>query len=239
MLLIFRLRQYQLVFLIILAFCQFATLVHAAPGTSLLESNNNSIATGLTSQQKFLPVDDAFKLSAIVEQGALILSWDIAPGYYLYRHRLKFEQNESAAPLAADIPVGRAKHDDYFGDVEVYYNQLRVSLRDSATTTGYRIAYQGCADAGLCYPPQTRLVTIDKTGAHIVQADHAQAAPPTFNTVTREQAFSNLLSDASIITMAGLFLLAGLALTFTPCVLPMIPIISSIVVGREQQPGQN
>lgn len=224
--------------LIILAFWQFATpALSASENESLFKQGPGSAA--LTPQQDFLPVDDAFKLTAVTEQGSLRLTWDIAPGYYLYRHRLKFEQGTSAAPLTPEIPPGKAKQDEYFGDVEVYYSNLDVTLTEATPPAQYRISYQGCADAGLCYPPQTRFVQLDAFGTTITSVENSEtasaAAPPS---ATEEQAFTELLIDASLVTVLGLFLLAGLALTFTPCVLPMVPIISSIVVGREQQTGK-
>jgi len=110
----------------------------------------------------FLPVDEAFQLTATREDSAIRLRWQIMPGYYLYRHRLSFEVTggEVGKPV---IPAGKPKHDEHFGDVEVYYDELVVTLPlpDGASVPAtLTVGYQGCADAGLCYPPQKRTVIV-------------------------------------------------------------------------------
>ena len=114
---------------------------------------------------EFLPVDEAFVLSAEVDgDGALVARWKIAEGYYLYRHRFVFKTREGdgAQVGEAAIPPGKAKVDEYFGEVEVYYGQARASapLRPGGGPVEVGIGYQGCAEAGLCYPPQTRWVAV-------------------------------------------------------------------------------
>ncbi len=107
-------------------------------------------------QTSFLPVDEAFRLSTQRLEGDKVsLYWQIAEGYYLYRHRLKVEQADQSIELT--IPTGIAKHDEYFGDVEIYYDSLSVQVPLEGTTPlTIEVSYQGCAEAGLCYPPQKR-----------------------------------------------------------------------------------
>lgn len=229
--------------LIILAFAFFAmpSLPLSAEQPLL---GNNSLSSALQQQPEFLPVDEAFQLSATHQDETVTLFWQIAPEYYLYKHRLRFEQPGAASSPASEIPAGKAKHDEYFGDVEVYYGSLSVTLSDLAAgaegkPAALRVSYQGCADAGLCYPPQNRY--LEFTGGNIriaSQSPDSGPAPSERSPITEEQEFTALLADAPLLKVLALFLAAGLALTFTPCVLPMVPIISSIVVGREQQPGR-
>ena len=119
----------------------------------------------LVEEPEFLPVDEAFILSAELDgDGALVAHWKIADGYYLYRHRFAFKTREGAGAQvgAATIPPGKAKVDEYFGEVEVYYGQARASapVRAGGESAEVGIGYQGCAEAGLCYPPQTRWVAV-------------------------------------------------------------------------------
>jgi len=197
-------------------------------------------------EPEFLPVDEAFVMSAEVgPDGALLVRWEIADGYYLYRHRFNFatrvdaEHPESPVTLGEpEIPPGKRKIDDYFGEVEVYYHaaQARVPVTHGAGPVEVGIGYQGCADAGLCYPPETKWVALTlgepggQTPGGYEAAMPAAAAPPVVPQ-TEEQSLAALLADGSLVTALVLFFLGGVALAFTPCVLPMVPILSSIIVG--------
>ncbi len=117
-------------------------------------------------EPEFLPVDEAFVLSAEVDgDGALLARWKIADGYYLYRHGFAFKSADSDGTRLgeAQIPAGKVKVDEYFGEVEVYFGQVRARLPVQARsgTAEVGISYQGCAEAGLCYPPQTRWVAFE------------------------------------------------------------------------------
>lgn len=113
-----------------------------------------------------LPVDQAFQFEGVSrETGALVLRWSIAPGYYLYRHQLKVSA-DSPAQLklpALDLPQGEAKDDPEFGPVQTYHGALTAKLplaTGAAVPKTLRVRYQGCADIGVCYPPQTKLVAV-------------------------------------------------------------------------------
>jgi thiol:disulfide interchange protein DsbD len=102
-----------------------------------------------------LPVDDAFALTVVREGEGLQLLWQIQPGYYLYRHRISVAVSERVG--TPQIPEGVHKQDEYFGDVEVYYEALVVDVPlDGHEEETFIVQYQGCADAGICYPPQKR-----------------------------------------------------------------------------------
>ena len=113
------------------------------------------------SQPRFLPVDEAFLLEVTREEGKVRIHWLIKPGYYLYKDRLSF--NLTNSPV---LPDGIEKNDEIFGQVEVYYTELTVSVPNSEDfvedEVEFVVGYQGCADAGLCYPPQTRAFKLDK-----------------------------------------------------------------------------
>lgn len=118
----------------------------------------------LAGESEFLPVDEAFQLTATRENNAIELRWRVSSGYYLYRHRLSFDSPD--ADLGEpDMAAGIPKHDEYFGDVEVYYDELVVTLPLNAAGEGpveVVVGYQGCADAGLCYPPQKTTIFPEK-----------------------------------------------------------------------------
>lgn len=117
-------------------------------------------------EPEFLPVDEAFVLSAELDgDGALVARWKIAEGYYLYRHRFAFKPGDGGGVQLGEleIPAGKAKVDEYFGEVEVYYGdaRARVPVQADGGAAEVGIGYQGCAEAGLCYPPQTRWVAVE------------------------------------------------------------------------------
>lgn len=114
--------------------------------------------------QDVLKIDEAFALSAkLSEDGFLEATWRMPDGYYLYRHRFTFSDEEEAlgAPI---IPDGKSRTDEFFGDVEVYYGEVTVRvpvLRQNADMD-VEIGYQGCADFGFCYPPEKKRFTFSK-----------------------------------------------------------------------------
>ncbi|MHC8311299.1 protein-disulfide reductase DsbD [Pseudomonas sp. GT1P32] len=183
-------------------------LVLALPATAagLLESRPSSTLGSINNSADFLPVREAFQLSLIDSTPQSIkLRFVATEGYYLYRHRFQFRADPAEIVVGpAQLPKGEQKHDEYFGDVEVYHGILDVELpRTDQRAFTLAVTYQGCADKGLCYPPETERLSIDGSGG------------ATTSWSWRELA---------------LFFLAGLGLTFTPCVLPMLPILSGVVL---------
>ena len=188
----------------------------------------------------FLPVDEAFVLSTESgTDGALLAYWNMPDGYYLYRHQFDFEVRDgSGATLGApEIPPGLQKVDEYFGAVEVYYHdaQARVPVSADAGPLEIGISYQGCADAGLCYPPETKWVVLN-VAASGSAAGPSAPAPFVAGVVpaTEERQLASLLTGSSMLVALSLFFVAGVGLAFTPCVLPMVPILSSIIVGDSE-----
>lgn len=174
-------------------------------------------------QQDFLPVDEAFTLH--VEQpdaGGAVLRWDIAPGYYLYKERLRF----AGLPPGNEpqLPPGEPYHDEYFGDSRIYRDSLEVQLPD-ADLAALELGWQGCADAGLCYPPQTRTVALG-----------GSSTPPSAPVQADDQALASGLQQQSLGWSLLIFFGLGLLLAFAPCSLPMLPILAGIVVGSQAGP---
>ena len=121
----------------------------------------NALSSYTQQQTQFLPVDEAYQLTLTADSDQqLLLQWAIAPEYYLYRHAFKAKASDLNGSISTDlaIPDGLAKTDEFFGDVEVYYDSLEATATLAKTTelAQIEITYQGCADAGLCYPPETK-----------------------------------------------------------------------------------
>ncbi|MCC4605717.1 cytochrome C biogenesis protein [Xanthomonas campestris pv. badrii] len=122
-------------------------------------------AAQAVSEADLLPVDQAFVLSAQADsRDSIALQWKIAPGYYLYRHRISVKSGQGFAAGELALPEGQSKHDEFFGQVQTYRKQLQATLagraEPSLQTAVLQVQYQGCADAGVCYPPQRREIRV-------------------------------------------------------------------------------
>jgi thiol:disulfide interchange protein DsbD len=186
---------------------------------------------------EFLHPDEAFRFSGeVIGPNALRLTWQIAPDYYLYKAKIKIASDSTLVQLGApDLPQGEEKTDEYFGTQEVYHNLLEADVPFSraspeAGTFAAKVTYQGCAEAGLCYPPITKTLELALPAANAVSLSGGTLAdgPPA----AEQDRLAAVVRDGSILGVLGIFLLAGLALTFTPCVLPMVPILSGIIAGQ-------
>lgn len=215
----------------------FALLL-AATGTSWAFGGGNSLFGGQSNQ--FLPVDEALPFSHSVKGDAVLLLWDITPGHYLYKDRISIKALDEGASAGAPqySSPGTETEDEFFGKTTVFFDpveaRVQVNLPDNTREARFEVTYQGCAEAGLCYPPQTREVLFyqspDVGGA---QGAKGSAAPAKIKADTNSATgLAGFLSEQSTLVIAGVFLLLGLGLTFTPCVLPMVPIISSLVSGQ-------
>ncbi|WP_305805281.1 protein-disulfide reductase DsbD [Stenotrophomonas sp. YIM B06876] len=137
-------------------------------------------------EKDLLPVDQAFALQVQApSRDRIELQWQIAPGYYLYRHRTSARVEAGFEAGALQLPGGEKKHDEFFGDVETYHRQLTAVLPGTAAATAgtlrLEVRYQGCADAGVCYPPQKRMVEVKLPPAMA----SASVAPAAFNPLAR------------------------------------------------------
>jgi thiol:disulfide interchange protein DsbD len=248
-----------------------STIEPKSSALSALSNLGQSLGLG-SSGEEYLDPSQAFVVRERVRtDGTIEIRWDVAPGYYLYRHQFKFavDGGDGASLGAATMVPGKAKNDPYFGDVEVYYNEavaLVPALRDAGDgqNLNLRVSYQGCADAGLCYPPITKslpfvlpasftpsdggsaLVALSRTSAASAGSLGAAAASIVATAIPAPGATRNagpvMVSEQDQLTQVllgghlgliiGVFLVGGLLLAFTPCVLPMIPILSGIIVGE-------
>lgn len=178
---------------------------------------------------EYLEPEQAFRFSArMIDKANLELRYDIAPGYYMYREKFAFKAR-GAQFGNPEFPAGKIKYDDTFAkDVESYRGTLAIRIPVDATGPfTLEASSQGCADAGLCYSPMSSSAQLDPAAAPAAGAAAAGAAPDS--DMGRIEA---ALQSGKLIAIMPLFLLLGLGLAFTPCVLPMMPILSSIIVGE-------
>jgi thiol:disulfide interchange protein DsbD len=190
-------------------------------------------------EQNFLQPEEAFHLNVSKQaDGQLRLTWDISQGYYLYRQQMKVEADPAGGALQVKWPAGTLKTDETYGESEVYHDQVSVLVK-ATDARALTIGWQGCADAGLCYPPQTRRVHLADVAATLaVPADPATTrpnpAPP--GALGEDQDLAERLSRINMGWMLVVFFGLGLLMTFTPCVLPMVPILSSLIAGSGASP---
>ncbi|MFB4401766.1 protein-disulfide reductase DsbD [Pseudomonas inefficax] len=185
----------------------FLTLLLAGP----LQANPFDV------KPDFLPVNQAFVLTHDRQaDGQMRLFFQIQPGYYLYQKRLKFDGLPAAQH--PQLPAALNHHDEFFGDSAVYRDQLELLLPADAQGQ-LRLGWQGCADAGLCYPPQTTLI------------DLGGSVPPAAEQAS-DQALASGLQKGHLAWSLLAFFGLGLLLAFTPCSLPMLPILAGLVLGN-------
>ncbi len=191
----------------------------------------------------FLEPERAFVFSAEAPgPGAITARWEIADGYYLYRDKFSFRLVESPAGVtlgAAEYPRGEFKEDEFFGRMEVYHGQIQAAvpvLQPGAVPAAVvlEVGYQGCADQGFCYPPMKQTVSLElppssgTVGLDPAVAGGTEVAP------LQDQIAQSLAEGDLWVNLAGFFGF-GLLLAFTPCVFPMIPILSSLIIGQRTQ----
>ncbi len=198
-----------------------------------------SLLVSLAHAEEFLDPAVAFKPSVRALDGqTLEIRYEIAKGYYLYREKFRFVAEGDTVTLGEpSLPKGKAKNDDNFGQVEVYYQQAvaRVPVDRNASgplTLAVKVTAQGCADAGVCYPPQTQ--TLSVTLPDPASAPSAAAAAGA-GEGDESGMIAATLRDAGFWAILALFFVAGLGLSLTPCVFPMIPILSGIIAGQGHQ----
>ncbi|WP_224786288.1 protein-disulfide reductase DsbD [Pandoraea fibrosis] len=225
----------------------------------------------------FLDPDVAFKVSKTEQPGAVLLHFEVAKGYYLYRERFAFAADNPAVTLGTPVfPTGEVKHDETFGkDMEVYHEPIDVRIPVSQANGPFtlNVTMQGCADKGLCYPPMDKPLKISaavggaaggssSVGSSAGAATQAllgggspapSSSPVAAAALTASSAGTasgwlsaredyseaeRILSGGSFALALGIFFVLGIGLAFTPCVLPMVPILLSIVAGQEASRGK-
>ena len=206
-------------------------------------------------QQTFLPVDQAFVFDFDQQGSTLFVGWDIAPDYYLYKKKIEIIA-KGANIQVGDSGSGEIIEDEFFGKTEVFFNSASVISKLSNVTEGavVKVRYQGCAKAGLCYPPEVISIPLSViSGAQVKNVDQnnttdeAATAQSTFAALNepttepttnsddteKDLTFTEQLASQGLITNLLIFFVVGVGLAFTPCVFPMFPILSSLIAGQQ------
>jgi len=207
---------------------------------------------GLDDDDEILHPDQAFILSARLDANNIIqTNILLADHIYLYRDKIKISmvKGDGHTLGAISVPRGKKKTDEFLGPTEVIYDQVNVSIpviSQAGASNQFALSYQyqGCVEDRICYPPITKYLAID-AGEGLIQVVNEITDPGSMPTtlvgtdtgesqapVSEQDQFAQLLKDESLLLIIGLFFLAGIGLTFTPCVFPMIPILSSIIAGQ-------
>jgi len=190
-----------------------------------------------SSEDALLPPEQAFQFFATVKDaGTLHVNWEIAKGYYLYREKIELELTNPAGNQLGNysIPRGTPKQDEAFGQVETFYNELGFDLpiirtNSTAQTITLQAKYQGCADRGVCYPPMTKQINLELPA--IQESTPNAGTQPIPALSEQDQIVQSLQHDSLAMTLLSFFGF-GLLLSMTPCIFPMIPILSGIIVGH-------
>lgn len=204
----------------------------AFPWACQAQSNTN-FDNLFADEPVFLPIEEAFQFDFLQQQDNLTLSFVVADGYYLYKKQFKLVAKNAQLGDAV-YPQGEMKEDEFFDEPqEVFHHRvdIKIPIQWSKQDGVVKLQYQGCAEAGLCYPPTTQVIylnQVDKssTAAQSDNGDPAQVKSEQF------ELLDMLTNDSSLILKLAAFLLLGVGLAFTPCVFPMYPILSSIVIGQ-------
>jgi len=210
-----------------LIFAQFGTLARAA--------------------DDFLDPAVAFKFSASEKPGEVDVTYKIADGYYMYRERFAFATRNGTTTIGEpQLPAGHIKFDQTFNkNVETYRNELtiRIPVKQAAGPFDLAVTSQGCADAGICYPPMERVYHVSGAAlqpagsvatpvADVAQPSAAAAGTSWYDRATSADYAQSLLQGGGFFAIVGLFFVAGAVLSLLPCSYPMIPILSAIIIGE-------
>lgn len=250
------------VFWLILTSLCFATTSLA----NAQESIFNTPASFFSNDNEFLKVDDAFIFDFHQQKDKLEVSFNIADGYYLYRHQFKFT-SENATIVPVNLPEGERYEDEFFGVQQIFTGQLAftIDITQAESDANITIRYQGCAKKGLCYPPTKQTVEVSEVKQIAASTNNAknilsalgstsedeintqsgsstsninsqsnQIQSNNANSSEQHQLADMLKSDSIWLTLAAFFV-GGLLLSFTPCVFPMYPILTGIIVGQGEK----
>ncbi|MCG6264041.1 protein-disulfide reductase DsbD [Vibrio vulnificus] len=223
----------------VLTFFVIGWLMISSPAMALF--GNNQTSTFGSGSNDFVPVDQAFPFNFFQQDHRLTLDWQVKEGYYLYQQRLSFSA-ENVTLGDIQMEDGQPYQDEFFGDVNIYTNPLFVNIPMQDWQPGAKVIvqYQGCAKAGFCYPPETRVIDIASfTNGDMAPATTLAQTPRHLETSTTNTSTPQPLTEQDQLASGLadnwwtplLFLALGVGLAFTPCVLPMYPILTSIVLG--------
>ncbi|MDH3267111.1 MAG: protein-disulfide reductase DsbD, partial [Gammaproteobacteria bacterium] len=209
-------------------------------GGKITLGNPGTFGTFGGANAEFLPVDEAFEpILTALDGNTVEVAIRVTDGYYLYKDKISATVDSGKVQLGKlELPAGEMKNDQYFGDMEVYHNDVFGRLpvargTPEAMDLELEIRYQGCADGGICYPPVTRLMTVSLPMATAASAMAAEARFSASAAPVSEQArLAQIITGSGMGLVVATFFGLGLLLAFTPCVLPMVPILSGIIAGE-------
>lgn len=218
-------------FLVLISWCWGLPVLAAAPDTASEGRLSQALATLSHSQDRFLTPAQAFHFSGTRDQHHLYIDIDTAEGYYLYRHKLSIISPEHVVLGTPTFSASQHKDDPTFGDVEIYQGHARITIPIAQALTSdpidITVRYQGCAEAGLCYPPEQRTLSLDLQDTPATSTPATALAPPSHTEMP--PADTPTMSIPQVLTL----FIAGIGLAFTPCVLPMLPVVSGLIVGQQ------
>ncbi len=223
------------------------SVVSAAGGVAAINNLSDDLGLG-GNDDEILEPDVAFKLTTDVKDAnSIVANWQIADKHYLYRNKFKFKLIEGDGVQLGDavLPPGETKNDEFFGKIQVFHNGVEavvplVRSNTQATTIKVQFTYQGCAEeTGICYPPIRKKVSFDLpaggSGSSVVKTTAATGSSASQDFVSEQDKSLAVLASGDAIEILLYFFLGGLALAFTACMYPMIPILSSIIVGHGEK----
>ena len=200
----------------------------------------------LSSEPELMKVNDAFVFDYQQQGNQLKINFVIAEGYYLYRDKLQFSV-DGAVIGDIELPHGKNHHDEYFGDQEVFYSfvEIPIAFKEAQADAVFHVTFMGCAEGTLCYPPTKHDVTLTAIEANdgtlsskkvIGAPDDAQASTTATDypaaPITQQDTLNQMLQNDSLLWTLVIFFGLGIGLALTPCVFPMYPILSGIIVGQ-------
>ncbi len=191
-------------------------------------------------EDEFLPVEQAYQLNVELEQDQVHLIWQIADAYYLYGHQFKFKllDKGQALPITPLLPRGKKKFDDYFGEVEVFYHQVLVSIplpseyKSNSSQLQLEVSSQGCADAGLCYPPYKQRFNIDRMQLIATEIADTDKLPRQNSELTGNKNNSKQ-DETSLLYILLLAAMGGAILNLMPCVFPVLTLKVLSFTGKD------
>ncbi|MCL1113808.1 MULTISPECIES: protein-disulfide reductase DsbD [Shewanella] len=210
-----------------------------APTAQSANASSNTFSF-LNNEPKLMPVNEAFAFDYQQQGNQLKISFVIADGYYLYRDKLQFSA-EGAVIGDIELPRGKNHNDEYFGDQEVYYSfvEIPVGIKQANADAVIHVTFMGCAEGTLCYPPTKNEVKLNAVAENdgTVTAKKVIGAPDEATTkaaapITQQDSLNQMLQNDSLLWTLLIFFGLGIGLALTPCVFPMYPILSGIIVGQ-------
>jgi len=203
-------------------FLALLILLSSIPGQAQITASPGAVSFGGSAQPEFLPVEEAYQLELeVLDDRRIRAYWQIADGYYLYQHAFSFQldDGEGVVPTSAEFPPSLERSDEYFGEVHVYYNSADVMLvatRALGKEARLTVKSQGCADAGLCYPPRKQYFSVEFATGAVAESTAPQEPPQSLSAAARPTGL------ASLPYMLLLAFLGGAILNLMPCVFPIL-----------------